>query len=123
MVVLKVFLMLLCPILSIQNENIDLLKSILKNFNMKNVIFVNDGNFKTSHLFMKEMFVENQFSQTFNNIRDFSLKKRESFHDIMIYITDIDDINDHLSLIIKSSLSLIFITCTMTSKVRTISSN
>ena len=109
MVAVKIFLALLCPILSIQIENINLLKSIMKNFNMKNVIMVNDGSLKTSHLFIKEVFEENQFSQTFNNVHDFSLKKRESFHDIVIYVTDIDDINDHLSLIIKSSLTLILI--------------
>ena len=66
--------------MSIQNEDIDFLKSIMKNFNMKNVIIVKDATLKTKHLFMKELFLENQFCQISNDVRDFNLDTRGLFH-------------------------------------------
>ena len=109
MVVVKIFFMLLCPIMSIQNEDIDFLKSIMKNFNMKNVIIVKDANLKTKHLLMKEMFSENQFCQISNNVHDLNLETKGLNHDIVIYVNDINDINDHLNLIIKYSSTLVLI--------------
>ena len=95
--------------MSIQNDDIDFLKSILNNFNMKNAIIVKDANFKTKHLFMKEMFLENKFCHISTNVNDLNLKNRGLINDIVIYVDDNDDINDYLSLIIKSSLTVVLI--------------
>ena len=75
MVVVKIFFILLCPIMSIQNEDSDFLKSILNNFKMKNAIIVSDANPKTGRMFMKELFLKNQFCLISNDVHDFSLKK------------------------------------------------
>ena len=109
MVSVKIFLMLFCPMLSIQNEDIDFLKSIMKTFNMKNVIIVSGDSLRTKHLFMKEMFSKNQYFQISNDIYHLSLKSDEMFDDVVIYVDDINDINDYLDLVIKSSSTLVLI--------------
>ena len=95
--------------MSIQNEDIDFLKSIMKNFNMKNAIIVKDAYLKTKHLLMKEMFLENQLCQISNNVHDLNLESRRLNHDVVIYVNDIDDINDHLNFIINYSSTLVLI--------------